>query len=200
MRHPIPTPCLTHCPTPGAIPGPRPGCASPRRPTARSAGFTLLEIMVVVVIVGIVAASAVLAVSARGFDRELDREGRRLAALIELASEEAVLQGREMGLEFFRDSYRFHVYEPLEGRWTALDGDHQLRSRSLPEGLDLLLELEGRRAELFAAPRDAARPQVLLLSSGEVTPFALELLRPARARLHLRSDGRGRLELEREGG
>ena len=53
-----------------------------RKPSS-SRGFTLIEILVVVIIVATVVSIALLSVSVGGDDAELDREGRRLASLIE---------------------------------------------------------------------------------------------------------------------
>jgi hypothetical protein len=60
-------------------------------------------------------------------------------------------------------------------QWAPVAGDNELRPRTLPEGLWLELELEGLDAEL---PRDIdqrKRPQVFILSSGEITPFVAEV-------------------------
>jgi general secretion pathway protein H len=172
------------------------GCAgSARRPTGRSAGFTLIEILVVVMIVGTIALASVLALTAGGSDRELEQQGRRLVALLELASEEAIMQGRELALEVFEEGYRFHVYEPAADEWQALEDDVHLRARALTNGMSLALEVEGRRVTLQPGPGDMARPQVMLLSSGEFTPFRLVLQRDRRIGVQLEADARGRMEL-----
>ena len=57
----------------------------------QQAGFTLLEMMVVVVIIGIIMSFATLSIG--GGDRradELKREAQRFMALLELASSEAI--------------------------------------------------------------------------------------------------------------
>lgn len=166
-----------------------------QRGNARARGFTLIEILVVAMIIGVISVAAVLALSAGGRDRELEQQGRRLAALLELASEEAVMQGRELALEAFRDSYRFHAFEPDADEWQMLADDIHLGHRTLPEGLSLVLELEGRPANLLATPADSPRPQVMLLSSGEFTPFRLEIQRDRRAGLVLEADALGRVSL-----
>jgi general secretion pathway protein H len=172
-------------------------CAwSSRRPAGRSpAGFTLIEILVVVMIVGTIALASVLALTAGGSDRQLEQQGRRLVALLELASEEAIMQGRELALEVFEEGYRFHVYEPAADEWQAFVDDPHLGSRTLTDGMSLALEVEGRRVTLQPGPGDTARPQVMLLSSGEFTPFRLALQRDRRIGMQLEADATGRMEL-----
>ena len=70
-------------------------------------GFTLIEVLVVVVIIGITLSFAVLTVSS-GED-EVETEARRFAALVKLAGEEAVLRSRELAVEVQRSGYRFAV-------------------------------------------------------------------------------------------
>ena len=157
-------------------------------------GFTLIEVLVVVVIVGIISAVALLSFGVLGDDRSLQQQARRLSSLIELASDEALMQGRDFGLEFTRTGYRFLESDPLTSRWYQVVGDDLLRPRTLEEPLELSLALEDREIALgdrFAAMEeeededddealaDDYAPHVLILSSGDVTPFDLSILRPS---------------------
>ncbi|GIX22736.1 MAG: hypothetical protein KatS3mg121_1519 [Gammaproteobacteria bacterium] len=164
----------------------------PARRSGRAArGFTLLELLVVVVIIAVIVAAAGLSLRDGGRDR-LREEARRLAVLLELAQEEAVLQSRQLGLGVWEDGYGFYVFSGMvdeNGRpiWTPLE-DPQLRRRAFPEGLRVELYLEGRPVVLDALPVE--RPQIMLLSSGESTPFELEL-GDGEFRVRLRGDGLG---------
>ncbi len=165
----------------------RPQCCG----TSRCNAFTLIELLVVVIIVGIVSSIALLSLGLVGDDRALQQEARRMTSLIELAADEAVLQGRDFGLEIMQSGYRFVEHDPLLDRWNAMQGDELLRQRTLDEGLEFELYIEDRRVELNA---DAAAtgndddtgdqnapdyaPHALLLSSGEISPFHIELSRP----------------------
>lgn len=88
----------------------------PVRPrTGRAAGFTLLELLVVVFIIGIMATMFTLAVGvAGGTDRELRREAERLQSLIALAMEDAEFKSRELGLRLYPGRYEFSVRELAE--------------------------------------------------------------------------------------
>ncbi len=148
-------------------------------------------------VIGVIAAAAVLALTAGGRDRDIEQQGRRLAALLALASEEAVMQGREFGFELTTDGYRFVVYEPELDEWWLLDDDRHLGARQLPTGVRPGLVLEGRDLDVAGGFAETPRPQVLLLSSGEMTPFLLMLYRQGQAlpAASLEADAVGRLSL-----
>ena len=56
-----------------------------------------------------------------------------------------MLQGREFGLEFMENSYRFLELDPLTGQWSEIPGDDTLRLRELPEEIELALRQVRRR-------------------------------------------------------
>ena len=117
-----------------------------------SRGFTLIEILVVVVIIATVVSIALLSITVGGDDTELDQERRRLASLIETIQDEAVLQGREFGIEFMVSSYRFVEFDPLVRQWSEIPGDDLYRLRRLPEGLEFELFIDDRRVDLEHDP------------------------------------------------
>jgi len=173
-----------------------------------SRGFTLIEILVVVVIIATVVSIALLSITVGGDDTELDQERRRLASLIETIQDEAVLQGREFGIEFMVSSYRFVEFDPLVRQWSEIPGDDLYRLRRLPEGLEFELFIDDRRIELEINPDrledpkkeragnvDSYVPHLFVFASGESTVFELHIVRPELdRRLVLRGDVLGELE------
>ena len=137
---------------------------------ATAAGFTLLELLVVILIIGIALSLVVIRIGGDQIEDELEREGLRLQRLIVLASEEAVLQSQELGLQFQSDGYQFLVYQG-DG-WLPIAGDAIFRQREMPPGVELELELEGRSVILDGSED---KPQIMILSSGELSPFKLDL-------------------------
>ena len=94
----------------------------------RSAGFTLLELLVVVAIIGIAAVTVTLSVASRE-GRLVEEETTRLGALFRLAQDEARITGRTLVWEADRGGYRFRAAdgEPLPDA-----GDGVLRARPWP--------------------------------------------------------------------
>lgn len=176
-----------------------------------TSGFSLLELIIVLVIIGILVAVISLSITdTRGDNLRL--EARRLAARLSLAQDEAILTNQEFGLEITREGYRFLVL--LDDRWQEIDafGERQLIQQDLPENMIIDLQVEGLYAQfqsqdttqvnintLFEdydernnssiptlkdennsneTPEEAEsakklRPQIYLMSSGEINPFTL---------------------------
>ena len=143
-----------------------------------AAGFTLIEILVVVVIIGVLAAGFVLSVTLTGRDRELEKESDRLAALFAYAREQAELQTRQYGVLFEDGGYEFLAYDVRRGIWRSVFEDDALAPRKLPEGLDVKLVVEGRPVVL-TRPKDSKdkTPQVMIFSNGDLTSFGATLER-----------------------
>src|SRR5580704_8110926 len=150
----------------------------PRRARVRAAGFTLIEILVVVVIIGVLAAGMMLSVSLTGRDRELEKESDRLLALFTYAREQAELQTREYGVLFQDDGYEFLAYDGRRGAWRSVFEDDVLAARKLPDGLGFTLSVESRPVVL-KRPKDSTdkTPQVMIFSNGDLTTFAAVLQR-----------------------
>ena len=164
--------------------------------THQEAGFTLLEIMLVIFLMGMMVTGVVMTISAVGPDKQLKTEAIRFIGVLELAEEEALLSSIEMGLVIADQEYQF-VYLDDNDKWTALANSKLFAKKELDENMLLSLELAGLKAQdsflgsrklfadddglfeqqdgLFEGDDEAVRiePDIFIYSSGEITEFTL---------------------------
>jgi len=132
----------------------------------RARGFTLLELLVVIVIIGIVISGTLLALGATGRDRGLQEERDRLTALIDYVRDRGALMTTEYGILCGQHGYRFVYYDDLTMQWAPETLDDTLRVRKLPDGLSLQLIVEGRTVQLDDAALQVAPSAGSLVALG----------------------------------
>ncbi|MGE0386310.1 MAG: type II secretion system minor pseudopilin GspH [Gammaproteobacteria bacterium] len=139
---------------------------APARTSSRHGGFTLIELLIVLVLVGITAGLAILAVGDGGTGRRAEDEARRIAALADLASQQAVLTGRPWGLQIRARTYRFLTFEA--GAWHHVESDTVFAARTLPDGIG---------ARVLRRTADAApdRPDTVFFPDGTMLAAVVEL-------------------------
>lgn len=128
-----------------------------RVPSSAAGGFTLVEIMIVLVILGLVSALAVIRAPAGR--AQLEREATRFAAAIDLMSEQAIVRGIPHALDVDAEQYRLREFQ--RGAWQpkALAGIASDYTLPPPLRLELASDaIAGERAN-----------RIVLLPSGETT-------------------------------
>ena len=135
-------------------------------------GFTLLELLVALVLVGIILSFATLTFDS-GEDRRIKEEANRFYSLVKLAQEESILNGKELTLEIDANGYRFKTLT-TEGEEAI--GDPVFRERVFAEYIHPVINIEKSQFNL-KSQKDKEQPQsvkIFILSSGELTPFQIE--------------------------
>jgi len=93
-------------------------------------GFTLIEVMVVLLIIGVMLGTASLGLeSLRG--RDTERALERLRLVLEASAERASVRGEPVVLELLADGYRF-AYFDTDGRWRHLNEPPVFTEKLLP--------------------------------------------------------------------
>jgi len=166
------------------------------------AGFTLLELLVVAFIIAMLAGAAVLSVGVLGSDQELKHEAQRIKSVVELLQEEALMQGRDYGIQFTDTGYEFMIFDYDQYLWVDSDDLEILKPYELDENIGMELNLDGR--DIVLEPRDDdiedPQPQVMLLSGGEITPFEIRFYRELNGgRFLVTGEMTGKLELSSSG-
>lgn len=158
--------------------------------TIKQSGFTLLEVMIVMVIVGLLMSVVVPMVSRNNADL-LKEQVDRFTALVRLAQDEAILQSRQLALEVSSDSYYFLRQEGEN--WVPY-GDGPFRKRNFEKGTKAALYLDSDEV-LFEQEEDGeSLPQIFLLSSGEMTPFHYDFSFPSGGQVKVSFDAIGNVK------
>ncbi|MCK5903608.1 MAG: type II secretion system minor pseudopilin GspH, partial [Cocleimonas sp.] len=157
-----------------------------------------LEVMIVVVIVGLLM-SAVIPMVSKSSDDVLKEQADRFLALVNLAQDEAILQSRQLGLTVTDKTYSFLQQLDEEDEWVAFD-EGPFRKRKLSErtkGALILDDLGVSFEPLDKRKKGKLKPQIFILSSGEMTPFIYEFTFPqgGRIKVSFNAIGKGKQEL-----
>ena len=165
----------------------------------RQRGFTLIEIMAVMLLVGMVMSMVMVSVGDGNRGKKVQSQVRELYHSMHLLLEEAVFVREQYGIRFdleqgeddVRWVYNFLVFDAEERLWQVFETD-DLRSNALFERVNLRLEIDGEIVELGTIANEEHRlfkldeeeskdikliePDIYFLSSGETQNFKLYVL------------------------
>lgn len=148
-------------------------------------GFTLVELMVVMVIIGIALGVVSLNI-VPGPREELEKEAQRIALLLQLARDEAIVRNRQVVFEAEADRYRFLVRD--DTTWVRMPGDDMLRER--------LFKVNPVSLSLDPPGAGSANPMRITFGREPVDrPFVLTLADGSNA-VAIRADGIGHFTVE----
>jgi general secretion pathway protein H len=152
-------------------------------------GFTLLELMVVLLVIGIMAGLTVMSVGGNP-EREFRRDVARLQQVLIMSADEAPFVGEELGFWVSPDgkSYSFYRFDEEELEWLAyekeafkqrpLSGQYKLEIELLGDPVDLA-ELHKKifklSDKLEGFDEEPLVPWLVFFSDGQYTPFRLWL-------------------------
>lgn len=159
----------------------------------RSRGFTLFEILVVIVIISIVLSLALLPVSLAKRD-VTETEAKRLAALLRYAIDDSLLTSRHVGVKL--DSHGYSFLSRGKDGWLLLE-DKVLRKRELPDSVSLRINDEEPDNQNNNNDDSTSRPNIIISSSGETTPAAISIHGPDAAVYTVAIDANSGIEFEK---
>ncbi|MBL4827532.1 MAG: type II secretion system minor pseudopilin GspH [Spongiibacteraceae bacterium] len=170
----------------------------------RQRGFTLIEILIVLVLIAVMAGLVTATLGANPHNA-LNREARRLQAVLQMAADEAVFQGLQWSMALPEQGYQFLVFNSEDFSWSRVESA-PFNLHTLNSAVTLRLTIEGEQLDPQALEQmqrmtslksdQALQPVLLLLSSGEVMPFSIMLTHvDLDGGIQLRSDGVTPIEL-----
>jgi len=159
----------------------------------KSTGFTLIEVMVVLLIMGMMLGMATLSTGGNEHKHEARQQALRFIAQLDAYRDEAVFQNIDLGLAMDGESTQLLKYVDIhnpahmadktkeevtklkDNPWDAYEGNLK-NSSDLPEQLSMSLTLEDKDINFSdLIDDDGVRPAILFLSSDEYTPFKVTL-------------------------
>lgn len=156
-------------------------------------GFTLLEIMLVILLMGMISVSVIMTLpNHSSTDENIHWQAQRFNTLLQFAQDEALMSGLELAIEFKENSYQFAFYNQDTRKWLAIQDSSFDSLVELPSTIIFEYELLGSVwDEIEVDDQDDfidesylvhiegdnktknITPQVYIMSNGEVTPFTV---------------------------
>lgn len=155
---------------------------------SRQTGFTLMEVLLVVLLMGLAATAVTLGMSGASKEKALERSAQQFMMATEMVLDETVLSGHFVGIVVEDTGYKYVYYD--DGKWKPLEQDRLLAERQMDPGVELVLVLDGlplvqedeEQDSWFDEPlieksaeekKKFPEPQILLFPSGEMSAFEL---------------------------
>jgi len=137
--------------------------------TVLKQGFTLIEILVVVVIISILTVMGVQMLNSGSVERNLQQHGRILQSALKYACDQATLQNRPYGLKLTTNAYLFSEF--ANQNWLDLDSQVTLTMQELTDGSFFSLKIDDSSVVLKDEELDA--PQIICDAAGQLSNFEI---------------------------
>lgn len=139
----------------------------------RVRGFTLLELLIVLSIIGILAAFVVVTIVGSDHESIVRNQADRMIRTLELARKESMLRNELWGVLLDEDSYEFVMYDFDQIQWLPIDRKPYFES-SIERNLELVFNTPEELANETSG-EEGEVPQIVIEPTGEITPFQIDI-------------------------
>lgn len=151
-------------------------------------GFSLLELLTVLIIVGVLAATVVLTYTSGTETRTLQTHAERLMLTVELARQKSTITNEIWGVRLSSSSYEF-LRLLDDGNWYRID-ETPFQHRSIGDDYWVQGRLIGKSPDVRLGSSEGVAPDFVIYPSGEMSPFEVNLThRVTRVERFVFSDG-----------
>ena len=130
-------------------------------------GFTLIEILVVVVIMGITVGFALLAFGDFGRSRRIVMAAEQFINYVKLVEQQAILETSTLGIRLNKNSYQVVRFQ-FPSSWQIISKNVIFHQQQFPKNTVIRLTTENLQEE-------KGGPQIIIDASGDMTPFKLHV-------------------------
>jgi len=144
--------------------------------SSKHKGFSLLELLLVVVIISVLMGTVVLSFFGSDREQRLKTAAQRMATAIELARQESLARNETWGIYVDVDSYAFAIYDESEEIWYETE-IRPFDRYDLDAGTTLSVDgpsapaADSGLVDLSSSVSLRRAPHIVIYASGEQTPF-----------------------------
>ncbi|WP_298624196.1 type II secretion system minor pseudopilin GspH [uncultured Legionella sp.] len=125
-------------------------------------GFTLIEILIVIVIIGITVGFALIAFGDFGASKKIMFSADQLANNIRLAQQQAILENSTLGIRIENNSYQILKFNT---QWNPISNKGVFKVNYFPKNTVITLKTNNKPVK--------GTPEIIINSSGDTTPFSI---------------------------
>jgi general secretion pathway protein H len=152
-------------------------------------GFTLIEILVVVLIIGITIGFAMLAFGDFGASRKAVLNAEQFSAYVKLVQQQAIIEGNSLGISVSSGGYSTFRFE--NGSWKPMPAKGIFHNRNFPDNVFAIMKSNLKNNRF--------NPDIIIDSSGETSLFAIDFGTSQKPDvITLVNKGRGQLVMQRQ--
>jgi general secretion pathway protein H len=151
---------------------------------ARQVGYTLIEILVVLFIIGIVSGVTLLTIS-HSHHKTVEVFANQLTQTLTLAEEQAMLQPAVLGVSIHNNLLQFSMLKTIANRVTWVPLTDKAFQPVTPNNLAI---------SFHSAAEKENSPQVIISTNGDLTPFTLYVgIKGEKPRYKITGDANGKV-------
>ncbi len=142
--------------------------------TVRKNGFSLLELLVVLVIISVLAGVVTITMAGKGEARQIQTVSERLMLAIELARVRSSSQNRWYGVTITSHSYTFlHINDETKKWSEVIERPLQRVDIGTQHSMQLYLEGSGSISKILRGTKDGIKPSIVIFPNGELSSFQI---------------------------
>lgn len=165
------------------------------RTSKRSTGFSLLEILVVITIMGVLTGVVVLGFTGNDLRQQQEGVAEQLSQRLSIVRQRSLQRNKTWGLVVDLTEYSFAEYDPVNQVWIP-QTERPFEPQTITGEIELAVQVEGDTLVAGDTSEEERQPEVLFFASGEITPFTLTLETPDReVAWSIHSDGLSAIEM-----